>query len=221
MYFYLITEIIIVLIFVLGFYYGYSKGLFRLLVNPIRFALRLLISVKLAPTVGKRIIFPLISLPVKKYVLDKIGEQADLYQSAEIDNIPTVMRIAAAIFGSPEKGESSVRQKILSLTDSLVDLISTVTAFLLLMLVIKLLLGVLIGVADSVLSIGVLGAVNRFFGVIASLCISFLGAWVFVLCLDALLISPSFGENIGVSFEGGPLFRLLKEINPINLLLSF
>ncbi len=215
-------ELIIVIILVFGSYYGYTRGLFRLLITPARFVICLLLSLRLAPIVGRTLFLPIISDPVRNYIGGIIGERfSEIQTMTEEGSIPTVMKIAAAIFNVEiQLSDEMLLDGIMSLADPLVGLIAYALSFLALLLLFTVLLRLIINLCDAILSVGIIGRINKIFGVLVSFFAAIIVAWLFVSAVDVFIISKETDGALP-AFVGGPLYRLFKDNSPLKLLLSF
>lgn len=218
------TDLILVFILIGGSYYGYKRGLIMLLARPLRPYLSLLVAFNYCRPLGSFAITPIIEKPIteliRKYLYDRfIG--ASLEEG--IEEIPTVLRLALTGLGVGIKGEAHTLEDameiiLLTLSDMLVDLLSTVIAFLLIFIITKLAISLLVNLIDLLADKSLLGAVNRFLGIVVSFALSLIAARLVAVgiyhLMDAKVIDAS-------SFNGGPLFRFFISFSPLGLLLGF
>ena len=224
----LLIDLILVLILVIGSYYGYTRGLFRMLARPMRFALCLAVAFWLCRPIGEAIISPLIEVPIESYISDFVYDKLlGLDPEQAIDEIPTLLKISAAAFNigldpTAETIGDATEKIIASLSLSLVKLISTAIAFLGLLLLSRLVSKLLVELLDYVVNFGLLGSINRILGVLLSCVFGFLIAWLIVGGLDFLFHSSLFaGASEVENFEGGPIYTLFLRFSLIRLLFSF
>lgn len=221
----LLLEVILLTVIVGGSFYGYKKGLFRMAAGPIRTALCLVISLSLCDPVGEAVIAPLIRTPVRSYLLEFMQERVAYSTDGAIARIPTLLRMAGAAFGVSYDNSAvntTVETVVDAFTEPLIALISRAVAFILLFILSKFLFKLLVYLADSFLGIGIIGRLNRLLGAALSICIAIACAWAFTSAVDYLFRLDIFENSRLVGdFDGGLLYRFFKNLNVINLLLSF
>ena len=223
-----LLDVILILILVGGSYYGYTRGLFRILARPMRFILCLLLSLSLCRVVGEAIIAPLIEAPITNYISEFMLERCvGLSSGAAVEKIPTLMRVAAAAFNvtldtTAETVGEAVEGIVLSVATPLVSMIATAASFLLLLVISRIAFKFIVDIADGIFNFGIIGSINRFFGVVLSCAFAFFAAWLFAAFTDFLFRTALFdGSELLRDFEGGPIFRFFMSFSPIRLLLSF
>ena len=224
----LLFDVILILILVLGSYFGYTRGFFRMVARPMRLVLCLCLSIAFCRPIGESIIAPLIEAPIRNFIEELMYEKLiGLSPDALATEIPTVMWIAAVIFDLPadiaaDTVDGTVEQVISSLVPPVVNMISVGLAFLILLLLLRIAFNLLIDLADEILSLGVIGSMNRFFGVVLSCSFAFAVSWLFTQGADLLLRTPMLlDSDITRNFEGGPIYRFFISFSPLRLLLSF
>ena len=224
MIFTVVLEIVIILIILFMSNMGYKNGLFKMAAKPAKLVICLVVSLLLYDVVGQKIIAPLISSPVKNCLKEHLSVNCS--EICTPDKLPNIVKISAAlfdipIFSSQEKSWSAFEIAEV-LANPLILTISKIIAFVLLYVLTKLVFLLVIGLANRILDIGILGQINRILGVLLS---GFLGvgvAWIFVFLVDFGLSYGYFdGYLTGSQFKGGPLYRMLSVLSPLNLLLKF
>ena len=131
--------------------------------------------------------------------------------------LPVIAEVATDV------GEGSIIAAIVSeITTPFTSIICTAVAFIALFFVAKLVLTLLFALIDKIVDNGIVGVANRVIGAV------FMGALAFIVCWGAasifeLVINlPVFeGQTWVNEFTGGFIYKLLKSINPIDILLSF
>ena len=218
------TDLVLVLILIGGSYYGYKRGLIRLLARPLRPYLSLLVAFNYCRPLGSFAITPIIENPIseliKKYLYERF---AVTYLKEGTEEIPTALRLALTGLGAELLGEAHTLEDALeiirlTLSDMLVDLLSTVIAFLLIYIITKLAISLLVNLIDSLADKCLLGAVNRFLGIVVSFALSFIAARLVAFGIYHLINAEVINAP---SFDGGPLFRFFISFSPLGLLLSF
>ncbi len=224
----LVFDVILILLLVLGSYFGYTRGFFRMVARPMRLVLCFGISIALCRPFGESLVAPLIEAPISNYIEELMLEKlTGLSPDTSVIEIPMVMRIAAVIFDLPadlatDTSEGTVEHIVSSLATPAVNMISVAIAFLILLLFLRITFNLLVELADGVFSIGVIGSLNRFFGAILSCALAFVGAWLFTQGVDLLFRTPLLLDSeMTRDFDGGPIYRFFISFSPLRLLLSF
>ena len=220
----LLLDVILLTVLIGGSYYGYKQGFFRMAAGAVRGALCLLISFSLCDRVGTTLVSPLIRGPIRRYLLDFLRERTFAAETT-LDRIPMVMRIAGVVFGVDSDNSPillTAEAVVNALGEPTTTLIARVVAFILLFIFLKYILRLLVFLADSFLALGIIGKLNRLLGGAVSVCIAFFGAWVFTSAVEYLFHLKIFTDSRLVNdFDGGPIYRLIKEFSLLRLLLSF
>ncbi len=220
----LLLDVIIILILVLGSYFGYTRGFFRMVARPMRLVLCLAVSLGFCRAAGESLILPLVEGPITNYISEYLTERST---DVTVEKIPTVMKIAAVLFDIPidftaDSSEEMIEQIISSLAAPAIKMISVALAFIILFLLMRIAYNFLVDIADSFLSLGIIGSLNRFFGVVLSCGLAFIIAWLFAQSIDLLFRSSRFEDSdIIRSFKGGPLYGFFISFGPLRLLLTF
>ena len=222
----LLIDLILILILLFGSYFGYTRGLFRLAAKPLRLVTCLWISSSFCQSIGEGILFPLVKQPFSNILKSLIFEQPDVSSSQLTEEIPTVIKISAAIFDLDidysALSPSEIADEITgALIDPTVKMLSIIIAFIILMIISRLMIDLLINTVDSILSIGIVGSINRAGGVILSCVFAFRIAWIFAGAVDLVVQSRLCGSDNVADFSGGWIYRFFISISPIRLLLSF
>ena len=223
-----LLDLLLVLILVIASYLGYTRGFFNMLTKPLRLLFCLWFAFSLCTFVGERMILPLIEGRISNIISDFLYEKfAVLRTDQAIEEIPTIIKIAAAVFDlqidySQDFFEQAAERLILSVISPTVKLISIAVAFLILLFVSRLMIDLLINVLDSILTLGLIGSVNRILGVLLSSAFGFFAVWGLVTVTDMLLNSQMLVHlQIVNDFSGGPIYKFFQSFSPVRLLLSF
>ena len=212
-----IIEIALVCILLLGAYYGYTGGFFKLAMQPLKRVGGILFALSLCKQVGNMLIAPIIRSSITNYATEFVKINSP-------DRIPTVIKIAAIISGRDEfiNSGSNAVVAVTELAAPLVTLISSVLAFLLLLLLAKICFFALVSVANQFISVGIIGVINKAMGVIACGIFSLFIVWIMVFIIDMIFHTQTFSEiNLIASYKPGPIFKAMQGISPLELLLSF
>ena len=224
-----VIELILIAILFLGAYYGLCRGFIRIVAKPLEAVMRVLFSLSLCRFVGINIIAPMIQPSVTNYIKEHLYNKcSDLTAEAAIVELPTLLKIGAAVFNVQLDSLSSLSSEEMlellaeKLTSPAIMLLSVAIAFVILLIVFRYLFRFATLLINFVLDGGLLGKINRILGVVLAGALSFCAAWAFVSVLDFIFHAPIFDASDAIrTFEGGPLYRLFNRISPMELLLSF
>ena len=218
----LLIEVILIAIIVGGTSFGYRKGLFKMVAAPARTLVCLVTSFLFGRPVGKYFLSPILSVPIKRYVLTFVSEKM-AWDSGHVIKIPTIIKVTGAVFDiSYDNAEITVESMVNSFTDPLVALVSCLIAFVLIFCLSKWLIKLLMNLTDSCLNIGVLGKLNRISGAVLSVFFAIICAFAFTSAVNYILrLDFALNSRLVREFSGGPLYRFFRNFNLINLLLSF
>lgn len=224
-----IVDIAIVLIMAIGVIIGIKMGFIKTVSKPVRFVLSLVIAFSFAAKLSVAIVEPLISAPITNQLSDFLSVKFADVSAETVDTLPTLVKFAAGLCGvdiaevATNAGEGSIINAIVTeITAPFTSIICTALAFIILFFVSKLVLTLVFAIINKIVDNGFVGIVNRIIGAV------FMGALAFIVCWGAasifeLVINlPVFEGQAWVNeFTGGYVYKFLKSINPIDLLLSF
>ena len=212
-----VVEIVLVCVFLIGAYYGYVCGLFKMIVRPLRTLLSLMFAYVLCNPIGNILFAPALSSSITNYVGEYLKNESP-------NRIPTIIRLAAELVGKYEFSgtEGNAAEIVKELTAPLVVLISSATAFVLLFLFAKMLFSFMVNVVNKLFSAGVIGKVNRFLGLVLACVFSLFVLWALVGVSDLIFHSQALAKSDLIrNYQPGPIYKTMQEISLIELLLSF
>ena len=224
-----IVDIEFLLIMAIGIIVGIKLGFIKTVAKPVRFVLSVVIAFTLAANFSAAVVEPLISGPITNQLTAFLSEKFADMTAEKVDTLPTLVKFAAGLCNvdiaevATDVGEGSIIAAIVSeITTPFTSIICTAVAFIALFFVAKLVLTLLFALIDKIVDNGIVGVANRVIGAV------FMGALAFIVCWGAasifeLVINlPVFeGQTWVNEFTGGFIYKLLKSINPIDILLSF
>ena len=224
-----IVDIAFLLIMAIGIIVGIKLGFIKTVAKPVRFVLSVVIAFTLAANFSAAVVEPLISGPITNQLTAFLSEKFADMTAEKVDTLPTLVKFAAGLCNvdiaevATDVGEGSIIAAIVSeITTPFTSIICTAVAFIALFFVAKLVLTLLFALIDKIVDNGIVGVANRVIGAV------FMGALAFIVCWGAasifeLVINlPVFeGQTWVNEFTGGFIYKLLKSINPIDILLSF
>ena len=225
----ILVDVIIALIVIAGAVLGIKRGFLISVARPIKWFAALFIAFSLCTPIAQGIIKPFIEAPITNQISGYLTERcADITAENAGEKLPTVLKLAAELADvniNSIEGESSkeiINALVDKLADPVISLISTIAAFILVYILAKLLLSIAIKLLNSIFEHGVLGVLNRTLGFAFGLIFSFMCAWIFVIVFGYVISIPAIADVGWVeSFEGGVIYRLFKNISPLDLLFSF
>ena len=228
----IIVDIVLVALLLTGAIIGAVKGFIKTVAKPIKWVASLALSFSLAAPLGDGLIKPLILAPVSSQLSAYLNERyAEITAENAGSSLPLLIRIAAGICGidisdvatNAENADITVLDAVINaITDPVVGIISVIIAFFALYIVSNLILSLVIAIINAIVDHGFVGVVNRIFGCILTLALSFVVVWLLVSVFDTIIAIPSVAEAEWVKeFTGGWIYNFLKNFSPLDLLLSF
>ncbi len=227
MFFNVLIDLILILILVIGSYYGYTRGLFLMLARPMRFVICYAFALSLCRPVGACLIEPMIYTPINDYLREILYDKFAASAPDTNQGIPTVLKLLGALLGMGIDEEAltvdgNVEVILNSFTAPLVGALAIAIAFIVLMILARLLFGFVIEGINGIMHIGLLGWLNRFLGVAMSSILAALVAWCVAVSFDFIIRTDLIKEQFDLcGFDGGPIYNFLVEFSPIRLILSF
>ena len=222
-----ILDVILFGSLVFGIIIGVRKGFIKIVTKPLRPLLAISIALAAASPVAESIIVPLINEPLTNQISSFLYDNCAHITSENIEELPTLVKLAASLagidFATMGDGTNEIMESIVgSLTLPIVNIISTIVAFVILFIFFNLLLAAFFSVMNSVFSKGAFGALNMVLGSVTSLLLSAFIAWALVSVFEYVIHFPKIADSPLLSeFTGGFLYAFFKQYNPVELLLSF
>ncbi|MBO5906807.1 MAG: hypothetical protein J6Q85_01455 [Clostridia bacterium] len=223
-----IVNIIISAFFVAGVIIGIKRGFISLAAKPVKFFAALVIAFSFASAFGAAVINPIIEAPITNYIKDFLYTNCEgLTSSNAREELPTILKISAAIFGIDIGEVASNATNVLdaiveSLTAPVISVVSVIVAFIILYFISKVLLSVALWFVNLVFQSGVFGFLNKLLGTVFGLCLAVIVSWAFVAVFEYAVHLPMFAANPTVAeFEGTFIYGFFNSYSPMELLLSF
>lgn len=225
----LIVDAVIVLILLIGIIIGVKRGFVATVAKPVRIVASAGVAFCLCKPAGTQYIQPYIQKPLVSWMTELIEEKCgELTSGAASSDIPTVLKLVAKMFKIDvntvaEQATASIVEAIVNaLADPLANLAATIVAFVILFLATSIVCWLLFKIIDLVLNCGPLEIVNKVFGLIFGAIFAFVVVWALTVGFDFLL-TLEVVSNIEAlqGFTGGPVYQLVKQLNPIDLLFKF
>lgn len=225
----IIVDLILVSVILVGIFLGSRRGFVGIVARPVKFAASLGIAFGFSRAFSEAVILPMIELPATNYVKDFLYKNCSgiTAQSAS-DELPTVMKIAAAIFDiditSVAEGASGTVIDAIAdkLTHPVISTLSLVISFIALLIIANIALAIVLAMIKLLFKKGILGVFNKLLGVVFGLAFFFIISWGLAVVFEFVINMPSVQSSAwAAEFEGGYVYKFLNEYNPIELLLSF
>ena len=212
-----VVEIILVCVFIYGAYHGYVNGFFRLCIRPFKAVFGMILAFSLCRPVGSLLISPMLETSVKNYL-------EEYFKNNNVDKVPTIIKVVGVISGNEGviNSQYSISEIVSELALPFVSFISSVIAFVLLYFSLKLIFGVVLSVINTLFDAGIIGKINRWFGMLFAILFSILALWCIVGMVDFIFHNNLF-SNIPIikNYVPGPIYKIMKSLSPIELLLGF
>ncbi len=224
-----IVDISFLLIMAIGIIAGIKLGFVKAVAKPVKFVLAVVIAFALAANLSATVIEPLISAPITNHLTSFLSEKFSDISAETVDTLPTLVKFAAGLCGvdiaevATNAGEGSIISAIVSqITDPFTSIICTAIAFILLFFVAKIVLSLLFAIVNRIIDNGIVGAVNKIIGAVFMGALAFIVCWALASVFELVMNLPVFAGQAWVNeFTGGFVYKFLKSINPIDILLSF
>lgn len=223
----ILIEIILLAVIVLGMIVGFKSGFVKMAARPVKLILALLIAFSFCEGFADAVIVPMIDAPVSGYVTDFLYENCASISAENAETeLPTLLKLAAGISGVDISEAAGTGDVIANLTDALISpvirIVAVIISFIAVYLISRIVLFVLFLLIGFSLRDGIFGGLNKLLGFAFALVISVTLAWGLAVISELVFHTPALADNAMFSqFEGGPLYRLFNEYNPMELLLSF
>lgn len=225
----IIVDLILTAFIVTGVVIGLKRGFIKTILKPVRFLGSFGIAVGCSAGFGRTVIGPIISKPIVNKISAHLYQYCpDITQATVEDELPTLLKIAAAVFGidvnslSTEDSHEFIQTVVANLAEPVVNVISMIFAFFALFFLSKLLITIAFLIINKFFDKGILGVPNKILGCVFCTLFAFTVSWLFTMLFDFVIHTNAFANvSWAYGFEGGIVYRLFKELSPIELLLSF
>lgn len=226
----IIVDIVIVIMLIIGFIWGWKSGFINTVAKPVKFVLTILIAFSLASWVGSAIVQPIVSEPVTVKLTEFLEEKCGEISAANAnDQLPTLVKFAAALAGvniddiATEAGQHELVAKIIeAVSEPFLSVISTIIAYILLHIVVGIILTIIFAIINAMVEGGFVGFINKLLGSLIMTTLAAMIVWALCGISDLILNLPILAEQAWVQeFTGGIIYTFFKNLSPIDLLLSF
>ena len=225
----IILDLIFIAIMVFGIVFGIKRGFINTIAKPVKFVLAIFIAFTLCANLSEAVVKPLIAAPITGQLTSYLTERFSEVTAETVDTLPTLVKLAAGLCGvdiaeiATETGDGSVIAAIVEkITDPFATIVCTAVAFVLVLIAAKIVLSIIFAIINKIVDNGLIGAINRILGCVVTTALAFIVCWAIAAVFELVIHLPVFEGQAWVNeFTGGFVYKLLKSINPIDLILSF
>ncbi len=225
----LIVDAIIVLILIIGIILGVKRGFVATVAKPVRILASIGVAFGLCKPLSAQYVQPWIQEPLTEkwtaFLKEKCGEITAESASTEL---PGIMKLIAKLFNVDvndvaEQATTTIVEAISNaLAEPLASLAGIVLSFVGLFLATNIVCWILFKIIDLIFNVGPLEVINKIFGLIFGAVFSFIVVWALTVGFD-YVITLGFLSDVEMiqGFTGGPVYKLVQQLNPIDLLFKF
>ncbi len=205
---------------------GAVKGLFHTIAKPVRFFLALFLAFQLAEWFSVSIVEPIIGAPLSNQLVAYLENAFSGIETISFEELPTLIRLAVGLMNIDVPDTIDTHEFLTDLINKLtgpaIHIVSIIISFVFLYFVLKLILWIVFSILNQMFDTGVVGVVNRIFGFVFNTAFGFIVAWGLVVVFGYVVSLPVIAETSwGDQFTGGFVYGFLKDLSPLDLLLSF
>ncbi len=225
----IIVDVIISLLFALGAFLGYRKGFFFTATKPIKWFAAILLAFSLSGTVASSVVQPIIEEPITNQISDYLTEKCEeLTPENAKEELPTLVKVAAGLADididsiEGETTEEFISATVDKLAEPMIYLFALIISFFAIYFISKFTLAILLSILNKIFLQGVLGVFNKVLGLIFGAFLAFVALWLAVMLFGYVISIPSIAAtDFAKAFNGGFIYKFLKSMSPLDLLLSF
>lgn len=213
-----------------GVYMGIKKGFINTIAAPVKFIASIVLALSLASVFGSIFVEPIVGPAITNKVTDILVEKyADITAETASTDLPTLIKFAASLCGvdisavaSEAQGTYIIESIVHTVTQPVVEIVSTIAGFIIVYFIAKILLDILLMFINEMFKKGIAGTTNKILGAVFTFLLAFCVAWAFTAVSEFFLNIPLIAKAKWVSeFDGGLLYRFFRLFTPLDLLLSF
>lgn len=224
----IIVDIVLVGIIITGMVIGIVKGFIKIIAKPLKPLLALAIALSLANALAVGFVEPVINEPIANQISGFLHDNCDMLNPENInESLPTLIKFAATLAGIDlealvSDGESAIQVIVDTLVAPVVHIIAVAISFLIIYFISRILLSLVFALINAVFNAGAFRPLNKLLGLLTSFLLSVFVSWALVTAFEYVIHLPSFAENeMIMEFTGGAVYKIFKQYNPVELLLSF
>lgn len=213
----IVIDVILVSLIVIGFIIGLKRGFIRSVEGPLCFVGSLTSAYLLSNPISVKIVEPMIGASLtnqlSKYLLNNCSDPG-----AEL---PTLVKLAAGIINVDLEGKT-IEQIIVEIASPTVHVVTVIIVFVILYFISRLLLKLLFKLLDSIFNSSILVVPNKIVGCASNTLLGGVAAWIFVIAFNFFIHLDSMsGVAWASEFTGGPIYNFFLNLSPLDLLLGF
>ena len=225
----IIIDLFIVALIIAGTVLGVMRGFFYTATKPIKWVSALLLAIALSSSVATTVVQPVIEEPITNHISDYLVEKCEgLTPDVAKKEIPTLLKIAAGLVNinfediNGETTKDFITQTVDKLASPAIYLIAVIISFFAIYLLSKIVLAILFKLLNQIFKHGIIGVVNKILGGILGFFLAFVAVWLLVIIFGYIINLPAIATtDFGMEFSGGYIYKFVKSMSPLDLLLSF
>lgn len=226
----IIFDLILTGILAAGIIIGIKNGFISTVARPVKFVAAIALAISLASVVGSAVIEPIIGPAISNKLSGVLIEKySDITAETANESLPTLIKLAAGMcsvditeVASTADGVSVIEAIVDSVTSPVVEIVATITGFILVYFVSKILLSILVSFINTMFNNGIVGTANKVLGAVFTFLLAFIVAWAFTAVSEFIFNIPIIAKaKLVENFNGGILYRFFRSFTPLDLLLSF
>lgn len=212
-------DIILLAILLIGFLLGYKRGFFGSITKPLKIVASICLTIIISSPIINAWTRPLFTGKVQGWIYESLSESfANSSADISAEQMPTMLKLFAEMFdlNVNSSGAEATSEEVLSalaekMAAPIGNLIAVVVTYIALFIVFMLLLTVLIALLDVVFTRGILGKINKFFGLL-------LGG---VIAMVVACVLANVVEIFSADATSGAITQFFKNFNPFAIMMKF
>lgn len=218
----------IVIALLIGLIVGAKRGFIKTVAKPVKILAALACAVFLCSWFGTQFIQPNIDQPIRSHLTEYLNEKCpELSEENAVDNLPTVLKIAAEIGkvdlnALAEEADGDLCAAVVDrLTEPVAHIIATVLSFIILYIGARLILWLLVMLLNALFNTAVLRWLNQGLGLIFGGITALIGMWGLVI-LAELVFGFAFSNAAWVAdVRSGWVYSFFLRFSPLDLIFGF
>lgn len=222
----IIFDLVILIIIGAGIVMGVARGFIETVAKPVRIIASFGIAFGLCRPAGEIYLQPIFQKPLEEKMSAFLHEKcASITAESAAEDLPGILKLVAKIFKvdigqtANEAANSVIDSIVNSLAEPIASLGAVICAFFILLIAANIVCFILLKIIDAILNFGPLEVLNKIIGCVFGAVFAFLLAWTLTAGFDYVSTLDTFSDVAMIQeFTGGPIYRLVRSINPIDLL---
>ena len=209
---------ILIVVLLVGVLLGYKRGFFGTITKPLKVIASICLTIVIASPIINAWTRPLFVGKVETWIYDSLIESgANVTAENATESMPLALRLLAEMLNVDVAGidtsagtESLIRAISTAVATPIGNFIAVIVTYVLLFIVTMILLKILIALLDILFARGILGKINKIFGLL-------LGG-VFATVIACIIANVAF--KVSPAFASGPITEFFKNINPFAVIMK-